>query len=81
MTIAFGSKLHGNDKWQRVTKMEMDQLHEHDTLYDKSVGTVPGEGFKKIIFHLVCAVKHDGRHKARLCANGNLTVFTRASSP
>jgi hypothetical protein len=66
-------KLHGNDKWQRATKMEIDQLHENDTFHDKGVGTAPGEGFKKIIVHLVHAVKHDGRHKARLCANGNLT--------
>jgi hypothetical protein len=66
-------KLHGNDKWQCATKMEMDQLHEYDTFHDKGVGTAPGEGFKKIIVHLVHAVKHDGRHKARLCANGNLT--------
>jgi hypothetical protein len=66
-------KLHGNNKWQRATKMEMDQLHECDAFHDKGIGTAPGEGFKKIIVHLVCAVKHDGRHKARLCANGNLT--------
>ncbi len=66
-------KLHGNDKWQQSTKLEMDQLHEYDTFHDKGIGTTPGEGFKKIRVHLVYAVKHDGRHKARLCANGNLT--------
>ncbi len=66
-------KLHGNEKWQSATKLEMDQLHEYETFHDKGVGTTPGEGFKKIRVHLVYAVKHDGRHKARLCANGNLT--------
>jgi hypothetical protein len=66
-------KLHGHDKWQNATKLEMDQLHEYDTFHDKGIGTAPGEGFKKIRVHLVYAVKHDGRHKARLCANGNLT--------
>jgi hypothetical protein len=66
-------KLHGNDKWQTATKLEMGQLHEYDTFHDKGIGTTPGEGFKKIRVHLVFAVKHDGRHKARLCANGNLT--------
>jgi hypothetical protein len=66
-------KLHGNDKWQGETKLEMDQLHEYDTFHDKGKGTTPGEEFKKIRVHLVYACKHDGRYKARLCANGNLT--------
>jgi hypothetical protein len=66
-------KLHGNDKWQSTTKLEMSQLHKYDTFHDKGIGTTPGEGFKKIRVHFVFAVKHDGRHKARLCANGNLT--------
>jgi hypothetical protein len=66
-------KLHDNDRWQSATKLEMGQLHEYDTFHDKGIGTTPGEGFKKIQVHLVYAVKHDGRHKARLCANGNLT--------
>ena len=30
-------------------------------------------GFKKIRVHLVFAVKHDGRHKSRLVADGHLT--------
>jgi hypothetical protein len=67
-------KLHGNDKWQTATKLEMNQLHECDTNHDKGIRTTPGEDNKKIRVHLVHAVKHDhGRHKARLCANGNLT--------
>jgi hypothetical protein len=69
-------KLNGNDKWKDATKLEMGQLHEYDTFHDKGVGTTPGEGFKKIRVHLVYAVKHDGRHKARLCANENLTEIT-----
>ena len=66
-------KLYGNNKWQDATKLEMGQLHEYETFHDKGIGTTPGEGYKKIRVHLVFAVKHDGRHKARLCANGNLT--------
>jgi hypothetical protein len=66
-------KLHGNDKWQHATKMEMDQLHEYDAFHDKGIGTAPGKDYKKIRVHLVYACKHDGRHKARLVANGNLT--------
>jgi hypothetical protein len=52
-------KLHGNDKWQSATKLEMDQLHEYDTFHDKGIGTSPGEEFKKIqVHHLVYACKH-----------------------
>ena len=53
--------------------MEMDQLHEYDAFHDKGIGTDPGKDFKKIRVHLVYACKHDGRHKARLVANRNLT--------
>jgi hypothetical protein len=67
------NKLHGNDKWKTATKLEMDQLHDYDTFHDKGVGTTPGEEFKKIRVHLVFTVKHNDRHKLRLCANGNLT--------
>jgi hypothetical protein len=66
-------KLHGNNKWQGATKLEMDHLHEYNTFHDKDIGTTPGEKFKKIRVHLVYACKHDGHHKARLCGNGNLT--------
>jgi hypothetical protein len=41
--------------------------------FKKGIGTNPGEEFKKIQVHLVYACKHDGFHKARFCANGNLT--------
>ena len=30
-------------------------------------------GYKKIRTHLIFAVKHDGRHKARMVADGHLT--------
>jgi hypothetical protein len=33
----------------------------------------PPTGFKKIRVHIVYDVKHDGRHKARLVADGHLT--------
>ena len=67
------NKTHGNKKWQQATKLEMEQLHEYDAFHDKGIGTNPGEGFKKIQVHLVYTCKHDGRHKARLVANRNLT--------
>jgi hypothetical protein len=46
-------KLHGNDKRQNATKLEMDQLHEYNTFHDKGIGTTPGEEFKKIRVHLL----------------------------
>jgi hypothetical protein len=67
------NKLHGNNKWQGATNLEMDQLYKYDTFHDKGIGTTTGEEFKKIRVHVVYACKHDGCHKARLCANGNLT--------
>ena len=34
----------------------------------------PPKGYHKIKVHLVFAVKFDGRHKARLVLDGNLTL-------
>ena len=36
----------------------------------------PPKGYHKIKVHLVFAVKFDGRHKARLVADGHLTPET-----
>ena len=59
----------------------MTQLDDYDTFddrgkaifdkYGKNMNAPPG--FKKIRVHFVYAVKHDGRHKARLVAGGHLT--------
>jgi hypothetical protein len=66
-------KRNGNDKWVESTKLEMAQHDEYNTFTDKGKdGKVP-EGFKKIRVHLIYAVKHDSRHKARLVADGHLT--------
>jgi hypothetical protein len=46
-------KLHGNDKRQNATKLEMDQLHLYNTFHDKGIRTTPGEEFKKIRVHLL----------------------------
>jgi hypothetical protein len=63
----------GNTLWQECTELKMQQLHQYRTFKDIGTGTAPPEGYKRIKVHLVYAVKHDGHHKARLCANGNLT--------
>jgi hypothetical protein len=52
--------------------MEMDQHDEYETFTDKRKDRKV-DGYKKIRVHLIYAVKHDGRHKARLVADGHLT--------
>ena len=64
----------GNTKWADAEKLEMGQLFDYECFDDrghKSTATVP-EGYKKIRVHLVYAVKHDGRYKARCVAGGHL---------
>ena len=53
----------------------MNQLDEYKTFIDrgKFTSTSIPKGFKQINVHLVFAVKHDGRHKARMVAGGHLT--------
>jgi hypothetical protein len=63
----------GSMKWQESTETEMGQLADYDVFTDKGIDGDPGKDFKKIRVHLVYAVKHDGRHKARLVADGHLT--------
>ena len=66
-------KENGNTKWQDCTALEMAQIDEYEAFQDKGKGFKPGPDWKKINVHLVYAVKHDGRHKARLVAGGHLT--------
>jgi hypothetical protein len=51
----------------------MAQLDDHDTFKDYGHSGKPPDGYKKIRVHLIFAVKHDGRHKCRLVADGHLT--------
>jgi len=68
-------KQNGNTKWQDCTELEMAQLREYNVFADigNAQTTRIPTGFKKIRVHLVYAAKHDGRHKARLVADGHLT--------
>jgi len=59
--------------WRDVEVTELNQINEHESFINKGVGFNPGSDYKKIRVHMVCAVKHDGRHKARLVAGGHLT--------
>jgi hypothetical protein len=65
----------GNNKWEEAINVELAQIDEYGTFQDlghKDNSKAP-EGYKKIRVHLVFDVKHDGRHKARLVADGHLT--------
>jgi hypothetical protein len=53
--------------------LEFKQLAEYDTFTDLGIDGKPPLDFKKIRVHLIYAVKHDGRHKARCVADGHLT--------
>jgi hypothetical protein len=66
--------MNGNTLWREATDLEMSQLAEYDTF--RALGhkdtAPPPTGYKKIRSHLVYDCKHDGRHKARMVADGHL---------
>ena len=74
-------KANNNSKWYDATKAELDSIHsyqvfqEHEkAIYDKQRKVINApQGYQKIRVHLVFAVKYDGRHKARLVADGHFT--------
>ena len=51
----------------------MEQLAEYKVFMDMGFGDPIPNGYQKIRVHLVFACKYDGRHKARLVADGHLT--------
>ena len=70
-----------NSRWYDAVQLELQQIMEYNTFRDhgkaifdnhKKIVNAPPD-YKKIRVHLVFAVKHDGRHKARLVADGHLT--------
>jgi hypothetical protein len=63
----------GNDLWKDAMKLETEQLQEYHTFTDYVRDAKPPEGYRKIRVHFVFAIKHDGRHKAQLVADGHLT--------
>ena len=74
-------KANNNSKWHDASKTELDSIHsyqvfeEHEKAqYDKQKKVINAPpGYQKIRVHLIFAVKYDGRHKARLVADGHLT--------
>ena len=68
-------ELNKNTRWQDAVDAELTQIDEYDTFQDigHKAKAKPPPGYRKIRVHLVFDVKHDGRHKARLVADGHLT--------
>ena len=72
-------KENGNTHWQDAMDLELTQIHEYKVFRDTGKAkfhngkVVIPDGFQKIRVHFVYAVKHDGRFKARLVADGHLT--------
>ena len=79
-TMQFDSE-NKNSKWYDAIKLEMESMLEYKVFkrLDKAIldkhkkVTNPPKGYHRIKAHLVFAVKVDGRHKARLAADGHLT--------
>jgi hypothetical protein len=65
----------GNTLWGDATVLELTQIDDYFTFIDKGHHTKikAPMGNKKIRVHLIYDVKHDGRHNARLVADGHLT--------
>ena len=72
-------KENSNTHWQDTMDIELTQIHEYKVFKDTGKAqfhngkVVTPDGFQKIRVHFVYAVKHDGRFKARLVADGHLT--------
>ena len=65
-------KHNGNNKWAKAIKLEIYHQHDHDTCKDMGEGSSP-KGNIHVRSHFIFDVKHDGLHKDRLLADGNLT--------
>ena len=72
-------KENSNTHWQDAMDLELTQINEYKVFKDTGKAqfhngkAVTPDGFQKIRVHFVYAVKHDGRFKARLVADGHLT--------
>jgi hypothetical protein len=65
----------GNNLWTDAVALELQQFYDYQTFEDKGHHTkvIQLNGYKKIRVQFVFDVKHDGRHKVRLVADGHLT--------
>ena len=72
-------KHNGNTKRADATKLEMELMHRFNVFVDKGLNTPVPDGYKKVKVHLIYDVKHDGRHHAKLVADGHLTELPTES--
>ena len=63
----------GNHKWAEAEEKELKQLFDYAAFKSIGKGVPIPEGYQKIPYHFVYAIKHDGRYKARLVAGGHRT--------
>ena len=68
-------KQNKNTKWKDAADLEIKQIFDYQVFIDHGhhSKSSPPAGYKKIRVHFVFDVKHDGRHKGRLVADGHLT--------
>ena len=78
-TAVLLDKKNNNTKWQDTIIAEITQQHKHSTYKDLGKDVKPLPDYKRLRVHFVFDVKHDGRHKARLVADGNLTEVPLSS--
>ena len=79
--MQFGSE-NKHSKWYDALKLKMESKFEYKVFkkWDKAIHanykkvTNPPKGYHRIKVHLVFAVMFDGRHKARLVADGHLSA-------
>ena len=53
--------------------MEIRNLDDYTSFHDVGTDEKAVRGYKRMKYHFVFNVKHDGRHKARFVAGGHLT--------
>jgi hypothetical protein len=66
-------KQNGNNKWREAIDTEMGQLNSYQTFIDLGLNADILNGYKSIRTHLVFCVKHSGKFKARMVADGHWT--------
>ena len=65
-------KCNRNTKWGDAIKLELELMDSYNVFQDHGTSTPVPEGYKMIRVHLIYDVKYDGRHCARLVADGLL---------
>ena len=68
-------RINGNNLWKESMEREMAQLADYQTFRLPE----PGEDldqYQTLPYHMVFAIKYDGRHKSRLVCQGNKALVT-----